>query len=359
MMERLNQAYQSVRWYLFERGRIQPRRKVTGAERFICIVILVGIIGVGAFVALKGQRYNPRLYALDESVLSETMAQADAPSAIAFPQTADGTEWKRSNVENYNASNLYEKINGRAELYLSYDVVALHCTSYTPSTDTDDDGDMYNYVDVFVYDMGAPLNAFGIYSYENVGGGKPVNIGREGYEAAGSIYFWKGRYYVQVVVPMEDPELARIARKLAKAIDRQLKDEPVEIWGISAFPPDGLVEGSITFIKRNALQFDFLNELYTARYEYEGEIVKAFLSKRNSPQEAKQILEKWKGALSSYGEILEEMERNGEPWFVGKIGDMVTVAFCKGNILGGVTEVSDKESAKNFAQSLFERLREE
>jgi hypothetical protein len=65
----------------------------------------------------------------------------------------------------YDADNLWEYINGAAELFISYGVRNCHTTDLTS-------GDLTVTVDL--YDMGTPLNAFGV--FEREASGEPVEV---------------------------------------------------------------------------------------------------------------------------------------------------------------------------------------
>lgn len=350
MMSWFMRVFEPVRKHI-ERSRVKPKRAVSSSERVICCVLLLGLLSIALWVAFRGQKYDSSLYALSESAFATPKGER---TKLHFPEALAGG-WKRGKVESYTADNLYEKINGRAELYISYDVVGLTCTSYRQVGK----GGEEKFVDVFVYDMGSPQNAFGIYSYERVAGiGKPMKLGNGGYQAAGSIYFWKGKHYVQVVAPFEDDALKSACEAIARAIDAQLRAEPVDIWGLKVLPKDGLMQDSVTYIKRKAFGYDFLNEVYTAQYRYAGKLLKAFVCKCSSAADAKSKLGNWKNALRKYGKVVSERQFKGEPWFVGKSGDEFVIAFCKGSMLGGVIEASDLKVAEEFARSFFDKLRQ-
>lgn len=349
-MVRLKRAFGGLREHI-DRRWSKPKRVVSRGEQVVCCILLLGLLSIAVWVAFRGQRHDSNLYMLSESAFATS---AGEKAKLHFPEAIAGG-WKRSKVETYTADNLYEKIDGRAELYISYDVVGLICTSYRQA----EKGGEGKFVDVFVYDMGSPQNAFGIYSYERVAGiGKPIKLGNGGYQAAGSIYFWKGKHYVQVVVPFEDDDLKKACEAIAKAIDAQLQVEPVDIWGLKVFPKDGLIQDSITYIKRKAFGYDFLSEVYTAQYRHAGKLLKAFVCKCSSVDDARAKLSRWKSALRKYGKVVSEGRLNGELWFAGKVGSSFTVAFCKGNLLGGVVEAGDLKSAEEFSKRLFGKLRQ-
>ncbi|MGD2151799.1 MAG: hypothetical protein PVG79_00935 [Gemmatimonadales bacterium] len=64
-------------------------------------------------------------------------------------------------VLTYDADNLWEYINGAAELFVQYDVQTCRTADLAS-------GDLVVTVDL--YDMGSPLNAFGVFKQENPGG---------------------------------------------------------------------------------------------------------------------------------------------------------------------------------------------
>src|SRR5262249_11536331 len=73
---------------------------------------------------------------------------------------------KKSLVERYTEANLYEKINGRSELFHSYDVTGMTFVTFSKADDPT------KFIDVFLYDMTTPLGAFGVYSVERPHGSK-------------------------------------------------------------------------------------------------------------------------------------------------------------------------------------------
>lgn len=333
-----------------ERSTIKPKRAVSKAERAISLSILLTLLVIAGIVAHMGRQKGIAHYVLSETAIAG-VAKGTALK-LQLPSTMPNG-WKRGKIETYNASNLYEKIDGRAELYISYDVVELVCTSYKRAQGKDEG----MFIDVFIYDMGSPQNAFGIYSYERAGVGKRLKLGDDGYEAGGSIYFWKGRYYVQVIAAFEDEAMKQLCLSLAKIVERQLKGERGKLWGLELLPKEGLVNGSVVYIKRKAFGYDFLEDVYTAQYRYGGKNIKAFISKCKSASDAKSKLAKWKEAVKKYGQVMKSEQYKGQPLFTGKSGGGFVVVFCKDGLLGGVIEAEDIKLAESFAKALFGKLR--
>ena len=61
-------------------------------------------------------------------------------------------------VIQFTPENLYEQINGRAEYYLSYDMIRMTFASFRKSTDNS------NFINLSIYNMSTPSNAFGVFS---------------------------------------------------------------------------------------------------------------------------------------------------------------------------------------------------
>src|SRR3954462_10851912 len=102
---------------------------------------------------------------------------------------------KKSLVERYTEANLYEKINGRSELFHSYDVTAMTFVTFSKADDPT------KFIDVFLYDMTTPLGA---YSVERSPGSKPIATGDGGHRTGADLFFRKGRYYASILTSGPD-----------------------------------------------------------------------------------------------------------------------------------------------------------
>jgi hypothetical protein len=252
-------------------------------------------------------------------------------------------------VERFRADSLYVKIDGRAEQYLAYDVVGLEAMTLV---DARQPGRL---VEVFVYDMGGPANAFGVFSVER-SPGTSVALGREGYRSRSSVFFYKGRYYAQVLPSEEGEEMERAATAVAEAVARRMEDREGPLWGLTAFPATGLSPNSAQYLKRDALSLDFLTDVYTARYTGEGGEVTAFLTRRGSPQEAREVYGRYVAYLRKYGRVVAQGSAEGGAVAEGEIGGFYEAAFAKGAVFGGVTGARGREVAKERAKMLMDGL---
>ena len=90
-------------------------------------------------------------------------------------------------LETFNADNLYEKIDGRAESFLQYGVKGMAYAFYHPA------GDPSNELQVYIFEMADPLKALGKYGSEKPEEFQAVHVGDQGYTTAGSTLFYSGQ----------------------------------------------------------------------------------------------------------------------------------------------------------------------
>lgn len=325
----------------------KTKRTPNMVERTVGVGILLLLLIIGIVIYVKGQHYDPNIFSPDISKFK----QDTGTSADSLIDTNLSRNWKpMGEVEFYNADNLYEKINGKAEQYLDYDVVGLQTVTFI-----DKDGNRF--VDLYVYDMGKPLNAFGIFSAIRYPDEPSIDLGQGGYKSDG-YFFWKGKYYTQVVLSDFDEEIEKFASKLARDIESKQEELPVEIWGLDKFPEEDLMPNSIQYFKKEGLNLSFLNDVYVAIYEKEGTEVKAFLSRREDESETDEIFEEYRNYLSKYGTVVKETEAESASIIVGEVMGYYDVVFKKGNIIGGTNAMDKRKDAEKVSQKLLLSLSE-
>jgi hypothetical protein len=179
-------------------------------------------------------------------------------------------------VLQFTPDNLYEQINGRAELFLAYNVVSLTYATF------DDSNNPSSSINLSIYDMGTPLNAFGVFSVERSPGEPQVDLGREAYRSGANHYVWKGRYYVQAIVSDSGKQTQEASWGLVQELSSQLKDTDEEVWGANVFPQGSLVSDSLKYFLVDALGLEFMRNTFTVLYQRDGIEIATFISKRAS-----------------------------------------------------------------------------
>ncbi|MGQ9800925.1 MAG: DUF6599 family protein [Candidatus Saccharicenans sp.] len=233
--------------------------------RMLLVYVLINIALGWLFVpAAEVQRANPELKSL-------------------LPRI-DGWQFQEE-PQFYSPGTLFEYINGASEAYLSYDFQELLVAEYQKNgTET--------VITLEIYDMGSPLNAFGIFSSERYPDNPDVNLGNAGYLEEEVLNFISGRFYVKLLCYNGGEETADYLKQLAREVEARIKDKAGLPDLFRLFPSEGRVKNSEKYIKKNFMGFDFLSHGYIVLYredkiEYEGLVIDC-----GSPAEAESRLQK-------------------------------------------------------------------
>ena len=153
------------------------------------------------------------------------------------PKSIDG--WKSEGGDGtYNRKDLYDYIDGEAEVYLAYAFREAFTRGFVQ------EGQPAITVDLF--DMGTPSDAYGIFSFERESG--DVGIGTDSEYSSGLLRFWKGSYFVSILADQETPESKSAVMSLGSAIASNFKEAGERPKIIGLLPEQGLNKISIRYL---------------------------------------------------------------------------------------------------------------
>jgi hypothetical protein len=204
-----------------------------------------------------------RKYALVLLVLcgAVVVSSAAAPQEL-LPSSGLVAGWTMTEpTRSYGPNNLWEYIDGNADLFLSYGFVDLAVGDFHPAVGE-------GWISVDIYDMGTPLNAFGIFQTERPEEVKLSSLGAQGYTFEGLSAYWKGPYYVKVAL-IEGKNTAA-AQQLAESTAARIPDDPNALKAFDRLPLKDRIVGSERYLKKNALGHSWLNEVVSAQYRIQG-----------------------------------------------------------------------------------------
>ena len=212
-----------------------------------------------------------------------------APAQNTAPHFPAVTDWKLAVDEAvYTPSNLWDVIDGAADLFLEYNFVDLHIARYQRAGDVE--------IKVEVYRHKTAVDAFGMYSQERYPDYHFIDIGTQGYSEKGILNFLCGEYYVKISTIQSSEEvqdgLRAIGRSMEKGLNRS-KSWPVLL---SMFPTTGKQSNGEQYIAKNFLGYSFFNGAYTASYSGKKS-VKAFIMRFGSPDEARKTVDSYLAGL--------------------------------------------------------------
>jgi hypothetical protein len=251
-------------------------------------------------------------------------------------------------VLHFTPENLYEQINGRAELFLSYNVVSLTYAAF------DDSNDSSLSINLSVYDMGTALNAFGVFSVERSLDETAVELEGEAYRSGANHYVRKGRYYLQAIATDNGKQAQKASREIAEKVSSRLKDTGEPVWGMSVFPVEGLVHDSLKYFLFDALGLEFMRNTFTALYRSDENLISTFISKRASVEEVQATFQAYSDFGKRYGKSSQKTTEHGTDFLICEMQRGYDVVAKKGTYLVGVTSIPDRVLAMQKAVELHQ-----
>lgn len=265
-----------------------------------------------------------------------------------FPELPGGVWLAPTDVKRFNKDNLYEKIDGKAPMFMGFQFVELEFGTYQHTG-------LSAPFDVYVFNMSRPANAFGVYRAERSQDAVVRKLGSEGYTSGSSVFFWKNKYYVNVMGPADTPGADKAAEALAEAVARTIEDAGTTFWADAALPTAGRKANSLSYKTANALGHSFLSRVYVADYEVGGTEFQMFIHRAPDAVAAKALFGRYREAVKAHYKVVSEpADENG--LMVSDAYGAFEVAFCKGPFFGGVSECVDVDVAKKQAQAFRDGL---
>jgi hypothetical protein len=307
-----------------------------------CLLVILALTGVGIFI--KQSNYDISRYGIQR--------QSDvSQSPISDGLIPSGFE-ALSKAENYNADNLYEKIDGKVPLYLEASFKELTTQRFAETSDPN------LWMELYVYDMGTLRNAFSVYGVQKRADSEAFASMQFAYKSGNALYFVHGKYYIEIVGSSESGELSKAIAEVAQRLKTNLAVDPnASIAELSFFPQENLVADSFKLYLVNAFGFEKLTDVFTARYKSGEKIITAFISKRADLKEAEATAESYRKFLTENGAVIKNTDNK---MLVGKIMDSygtTEIVFTAGPFVAGIHEAENQQAAENIAEILINKLK--
>jgi hypothetical protein len=241
----------------------------------------------------------------------------------------------------YTPDNLWDIIDGAAELFLSYGFVDLRIGEYMDAAGTD--------VRVELYRHSTRQNAFGMYSQERNPAYHFIEIGTQGYVEERVLNFLCGVYYVKLSSHQEGKTGIDAMTVIGRRVTEHLRQEPGWPPALSMLPAEKRISNSESFIAENFLGYKFFHSAFTAKYE-EG--CTLFVMDFESPARARDAAGAYTKTLGAPTGLTE-----------GKIADVSDphngslVMLLQGRTISGAFGTGAKAIAHLYIELLQERLR--
>jgi len=253
-------------------------------------------------------------------------------------------------VKQFGKENVWEQINGRASFFLAYDMVRMTYVSFVNSANDS------QFLELSIYDMGNPTNAFGAFSAERSPETPSVELGRAGNRSDANYFIWKGRYYIRIISSEATDAFQRIGLALARRVTHTLTDSGEPVWGLTGLPLVDRIPQSVRYFKVNAMGLEFMRNTYTAEYRKGNSVVTAFLSAHSTVKSAQDTVARYAGYAKKFGEGTDQVAAGSVELAICNMGGSYDVVFYKGQLMSGVSSVEDRDLAVRSAVELWKQL---
>lgn len=344
------------------------RRTYSWRELYWGFVVGLVLLAIGGWVAYKGAHPDPELWndqaALIKKprprVVTGSSQQKDSAPTVqlrhsAPPQRRIATEadrllpdaladegWQKKSTSQFDANNLYEKINGRAGYFQSFGVKMLYFSTLQHKTQSS------IIIDIEMYDMGHANNALGAYAGELDARSHPV-VGADGmyHLRRNALFISRGRYYLRLIGSDENATVRQKLESLRKFFYQHLQGTPLP-WAYGLFVSRLSVKASaISYKRENAFSFDFGKDVYTAQI---GENTYVFISAQQDAKSAQTLSGRYREGFLSYGE--SEKSADGIEWVKDRYISTYATAVAVERWVIGVQGATTRKLAEDWLQRL-------
>ena len=332
-----------------------PARVPSLAEKAVSAGVVVLLCGVLGGMLLAQAHFSPPVRVAGALALGAPRpAESIAPGLFA---TWPAGISPMGPAETFPAATLSDKIDGKAELYLSAGFVRLACQRARSGVGSD------SWVEFFVYEMGTPSNAYSVWSSQKRPDASDAGVGDYSYRAENELCMVHGQFYVEVVGADSGELNRRAAESLAKAFvaGTPVKAHANLLSEQALFPVQGLVPGSIALVPSDVFGSDRLKAVFVAHYQDGAAAVTLFMARRGAPADAEREVAEFGTFLAQDcdGKIVAPGGKSVRPGLLSvfDLGGSFDAVFSEGPYLAGVHQAPSAASAQRWAETLRQRIR--
>lgn len=325
-------------------------KKISDAQRLTSYAILAALGLIFLWLLVQQSRFNPAVNVALQSPGLAGKSQAGAATAGLIPEAPGFTPL--APAQSYGPETLSDKIDGKAELYLSAGFQEMACRSFTlekpPGT----------HLEVFIYDMGNAQNAYAVFSSQRRPGAAAIPLTPNAYTTANAMFFTKGKYYVEMVADRAVESLPGALSAFTTALLAKLPSEAGEAGNATdLFPADGILRDSVRLNAADAFGLGGFDNVYTAEYVLKDGNATAFLAERQTPEQARAEAERFREFLKANG--YKDIRPPGAPADLTILGfdDSFEIIMVQGRFVAGVHDATSTAAALDLAARLQQVLK--
>lgn len=286
--------------------------------------------------------------------VSAAAQQASGDLSGYLPAGGEVAGWTLSDTpKNYRGDELYEMIDGGAEIYYEYGFKQVLRAEYADVRGKS--------IDVEIYEMESPAAAYGIYTFKIGDGGKALAIGQEALIEDYYLNFWKNSLLVTVIGLDSEEATVQSVVALAKAVDARIAKtgERPKLAGLLlreplAFSHPKYVRGSLGVM--NSYIFD-TEKSFRVREGMIGAVgdCKAFVFRYADDKESAGVYEHVITSLSVSPKFMSRARQGNQYSMVGREKELVVIHQTGRYI--AIVIGQDQDKVKSTSDQLVQKLK--
>lgn len=158
----------------------------------------------------------------------------------ALPKNDEASGWvKHRSMQHYEGEDLYEYINGGAEIYHEYGFKQVVVQDYI--------NEVGKSISVEIFEMASPASAYGIYTFKTHARGKRIHAGTNAQLADYYMNFWKGSILVTLTGFDETEETRQALLNIATQVDSKIPVSGERPHIVNLLPEENLEAQSLKY----------------------------------------------------------------------------------------------------------------
>ena len=214
-------------------------------QTFLSLIILGVLAVISGGIFWVQFNYNPAVQPMSSALPAGDTRDTNVttpPASAEKPLISSSGQSPLTPLETFDAETLSDKINGKAELYLSAGFIRLHSQRFKDEAA----GDVW--MEVFVYDMQSAQNAFSVFSAQRRQDARTLDLGQYAYQTQNAIFFSHGPFYVEIVASDVSETIVQSMLTFAEAFIEKHPIKTQTIGENELFPQEGLILNSISLV---------------------------------------------------------------------------------------------------------------
>lgn len=325
--------------------RTPMKKPPSPQEQRLSLVLLSVLAFIAVFMLYRQARFDPAAWR-EQAVQPQSAGVQPAESNDSAMDAVDG--WvPLTPKERYDADTLSDKIDGKADLYLSAGFRSLESRRFAQKKN------QARWMERFVYDMGDVRNAFAVFSSQRRSNVQPIDLTPYAYLAGNGLFFVHGDFYVEIIAADASADAQAGLKALGAAfVQAQPEGAAAELFEPFLLPKPHRVDQTEQLTARSVFGIEGLDGVFTAAYHDQQADASAFIRSYDSDARAEAMAEKFQAFWMDFGGETIPPPEDLKHMRIVLILDNYEIAMVEKGWLFGVHEATDLQLGLSLVRQL-------